>query len=37
LTVTTSARQSTVFLSLIGIDGFTVHGRATARLVQGGF
>jgi hypothetical protein len=37
LTVTTTTHQSTVFLSMIGIDSFTVHGRATARLAQGGF
>lgn len=37
LTVTTTTHQSTIFLSMIGIDGFTVHGRATARLAQGGF
>jgi Flp pilus assembly protein TadG len=37
LTVTTTTHQTTVFLSIIGIDGFTVHGRATARLAQGGF
>ncbi|MFD7161193.1 pilus assembly protein TadG-related protein [Kribbella sp. NPDC059898] len=37
LTVSTTTNQSTVFLSMFGIDSFTVHGRATARLAQGGF
>lgn len=37
LTVTTTTRQSTAFLSMVGITEFTVHGHATARLAQGGF
>lgn len=37
LTVTTTATKSALFLPLVGITEFTVHGRATARLAQGGF
>ncbi len=33
--VDTTVHQSTVFLGLIGISGFEVHGSATAEVVQG--
>lgn len=34
LTVTASATQPTVFLGLIGVPEFTVHGHAEVRLVR---